>query len=435
MQVKAKQAHVREEWMTEIEPGSSDTESEESYRRKARAWLATITATPADRTSSPDEGGASRLAAMSTERQQLAYDAGYVGITWPKEYGGQGLSGRYQEIFNEEAGAAGFGGLIGLIGVVGLGMAGPTIVTHGTEEQKKRHIPPLLRGDEVWCQMFSEPGAGSDVAGLRTRAVRDGDVWIVNGQKVWTSGAQHSAFAILLARTDPDVPKHEGLTMFILDVRSQGVMVRPLRQMNGDSGFNEIFLDDVRIPHANVVGGVGEGWRVATTTLMNERVSIGSANGGNRPVDRLGPFIGLARAKGLNTDPIIRQEIGKVFIAHSVVAALGLRIRATVKAGKVPGPEGSIAKLLSAQLATDQALLGMRIAGAGAIGWDPAKPEDEQWAYGVTTALGRKLGGGTDQIQRNIIGERVLGLAREPWTDRDVPFRDLPVNQGRTGRA
>jgi alkylation response protein AidB-like acyl-CoA dehydrogenase len=283
--------------------------------------------------------------------------------------------------------------------------------------------------------MFSEPGAGSDVAGLRTRAMRDGDVWTVNGQKVWTSGAQHSAFAILLARTDPDVPKHEGLTMFILDVRSPGVTVRPLRQMNGDSGFNEIFLDDVRIPHTNVVGRVGEGWAVATTTLMNERVSIGSGNAGNRPVDRLGPFIRLARAKGLNTDPVIRQEIGKVFIGHSVVAALGLRIRATVKAGKVPGPEGSIAKLLSAQLATDQALLGMRIAGAGAIGWDPAKPGDEQWAYGLTTALGRKLGGGTDQIQRNIIGERVLRLPRESSIDRDMPFRDVPVNQGLTGRA
>jgi alkylation response protein AidB-like acyl-CoA dehydrogenase len=169
--------------------------------------------------------------------------------------------------------------------------------------------------------------------------------------------------------------------------------------------------------------------------LMNERISIGSGNGGNRPVDRLGPFIRLARAKGLNTDPIIRQEIGKVFIGHSVVAALGVRIRATVKAGKVPGPEGSIAKLLSAQLATDQALLGMRIAGAGAIGWDPAKPEDQQWAYEVTTAPGRKLAGGTDQIQRNIIGERVLGLPREPLIDRDVPFRDLPVNHIHTGRA
>src|SRR2546423_1658122 len=236
--------------------------------------------------------------------QAKLYEAGFAGITWPAEYGGQGLTNRHQMIWAQESG----GYELPTIFTIGLGMCGPTVLTHGTEEHKERYIRPMLRGDEVWSQLFSEPGAGSDVASLQTRAIRDGDEWVVNGQKAWTSGAHYSDWGIGLARTDPDQPKHRGISMFILDFKAPGVTVKPLRQMTGGANFNEVFFDDLRIPHDYLLGDVNEGWRCAITTLMNERVAIGAGGGGGRAggVDSL---IRAARRRGLDKDPVMRQRL------------------------------------------------------------------------------------------------------------------------------
>src|SRR5918996_3260704 len=242
--------------------------------------------------------------------QHTLYEGGWGAITWPVAYGGRGDSAWHQTIFNQEA--AGYDVSTGAF-AVGIGMVGPTLIAHGTDAQKARYLPALLRGDEVWCQLFSEPGAGSDLAGLRTRAVRDGDEWVVNGQKVWSSGAHHSELGILLARTDPGAPKHQGITYFVLDMRSPGIEVRPLRQINGVAHFNEVFLTDVRVPHENVVGEPNRGWGVALTTLGNERTLIGGGTGiGFRNVVR------LARVHGRTDDPCSRQRLAAAYTRFEV---------------------------------------------------------------------------------------------------------------------
>jgi alkylation response protein AidB-like acyl-CoA dehydrogenase len=283
----------------------------------------------------------------------------------------------------------------------------------------------------VWCQLFSEPGAGSDVASLQTRAVRDGDEWIVNGQKVWTSGAHYSDFGILIARTDPDVPKHLGITMFILDMHSPGVTVKPLRQITGGANFNEVFFDDVRIPDSMRLGDVGGGWRASITTLMNERVAIGAGGAGGRGAasDEL---IRLARRRGVAGDPVVRQGIVDVLVRERILGYVGQRIRAAVLAGRDPGPEGSVAKLASTVLMKQAADVGVAIAGPGAIAWPEDDERGARWAMGVLGAPGGAIAGGTSEVMKNIIGERVLGLPKEPQVDRDVPFRDLLVGTQRT---
>jgi alkylation response protein AidB-like acyl-CoA dehydrogenase len=359
--------------------------------------------------------------------QAAAFDAGLAGIMAPKEYGGQGLSLTEQLIWNEEAAAYEIPTMPLLIGH---GMCFPTVLVYGTPEQRERFLRPLLRGDEVWCQLFSEPGAGSDVASLQTRAVRDGDEWIVNGQKVWTSGAHYSDYGILIARTDPDVPKHLGITMFILDMHAPGVTVKPLRQITGGANFNEVFFDDVRIPHSMVLGEVGGGWRAAITTLMNERVAIGAggAGGGGSAANEL---IRTARRRGVEADPVVRQGIADVFVRERILSYVGQRIRAAVLAGRDPGPEGSVAKLAGTVLGTRVAALGLGISGASGIAWPADDRHGERWSTAVVGAPGAAIAGGTSEVMKNIIGERVLGLPKEPQVDRDVPFRDLLVGTQR----
>ncbi|HSS10362.1 MAG TPA: acyl-CoA dehydrogenase family protein [Acidimicrobiales bacterium] len=365
--------------------------------------------------------------------QAALFDAGLAGLTWPKEYGGQGLPSSYQQAFNEEAARYDLP-LLPL--TIGFGMCGPTILAVGTEAQKQRYIRPLLRADEVWCLLFSEPGAGSDVASLQTRAVLDGDEFVVNGQKVWTSGAHYSDFGALLARTDVDVPKHRGLTMMIVDMHSLGITTRPLRQMNGGANFNEVFFDGVRVPASNVLGHVNEGWSAAITMLMNERVAIGAGgatSGARRAGGGVRALITLARARGANDDPVMRQRLADLYIRQRVQDYLGLRIRSAVRAGRDPGPQGSIAKLAGAELGTRLADVAVSIAALAAQAWLPADRQGGRWSTMVTSAPGGSLAGGTNEVQRNIIGERVLGLPREPQVDRDVPFRDLLVGtQGRS---
>ena len=283
---------------------------------------------------------------------------------------------------------------------VGIGMVGPTLIAHAAPEHKQRYLDPLLRGEEVWCQLFSEPGAGSDLAGLTTRAERDGDEWVVNGQKVWTSGAHFSDFAILLARTDPAKPKHEGITFFVVDMRTPGIEVRPLRQITGAAHFNEVFLTDVRVPATGVVGEVDHGWAVARTTLMSERTLIGGGHGAGFADVRA-----LAVQTGAQDNRIHRQELAAAFTRWELIRYLGYRVQTAVSQGRAPGPESSILKLLYSQHVSRTADLVMAMQGNALGGYWPTYFLN-QWAS--------RIGGGTDQIQRNIIGERVLGLPREP---------------------
>ncbi|MCR5978399.1 dehydrogenase [Gordonia jinghuaiqii] len=396
------------------------------FRAKAAQWLAE-TAPEHGWLKTPD-GSRRRVGAgdheaveRNRECQRLLFEAGFAGISWPTEYGGQGLSLREQIVFNEEAGAY---DLPLVVYIIGLGMCGPTILAAGTEEQKRRYIEPMLRGDEVWCQLFSEPGAGSDVAGLSSKAVLDGDEWVLNGQKVWTSGAHHCEFGIVLARTDVNVPKHKGLTMFILDLRSAGVTVRPIRQIDGGEHFNEVFFDDVRIPAENVLGGVGRGWQTATTTLMNERVSLGAV----RPMDDVHSaqaLIDLAAEQGLSADESIRARLADLWMRESVVGLLGKRITATILSGRQPGPEGSVAKLVRTDYSNRAAEFGFALAGAAGAAWREGAPQGDSFVNTLLFVPTLSVAGGTDEVLKNIIGERVLGLPKEPQVDRDVPFSEL----------
>jgi alkylation response protein AidB-like acyl-CoA dehydrogenase len=286
-----------------------------------------------------------------------------------------------------------------------------------------------LRADAVWCQLFSEPGAGSDVASLQTRAVRDGDEWVVNGQKVWTSGAHHSDFGLLLARTNPEVPKHRGISMFVVDMHAAGVTTRPLRQIDGSAHFNEVFFDDVRLPADALVGELDEGWRGAVAMLANERVAIGAGGRAQQlGGDAYAPLVDLARAHGRTGDPVVRQQLADIYSRERILGLLGMRIRAALVAGRAPGPEGSVAKLATTILGKRGADLGMAIAGAAGQAWEPragGQPGDQAASLLFAPMLG--IAGGTSEIQRNIIGERVLGLPKDPVADRDVPFRELKV--------
>jgi alkylation response protein AidB-like acyl-CoA dehydrogenase len=349
--------------------------------------------------------------------QRTLFDGGWAGIAWPKEYGGRGGTPAEARAFAQEQ--ARFDVDVGVF-AVGIGMVGPTLIVHGTEEQKRRYLPALLRGDEVWCQLFSEPGAGSDLAGLRTRAARDGDEWVVNGQKVWSSGAHHSELGILLARTEPDAPKHQGITYFVLDMRSPGIEVRPLRQINGVAHFNEVFLTDVRVPHENVVGEVNGGWAVAQTTLGAERALIGGGGAvGFRDLAR------LARDQGRTGDPMLRQRLADAYIRFEVLKFLGRRAQAAQRDGRSAGAEASVLKLAMSRHVALNGDLALALEGAPAMLLHGDAPYGGFWQQSFLNQWGVRIGGGTEQVQRNVIGERVLSLPPEPRPDKGVPFREL----------
>ena len=395
-----------------------DTAAEAAFRAEARAWLEEHAQlrtgeekTSLHRAAAPDH--VERCRAW----QRTLYDGGWAGITWPEEYGGRGGTPNEQRIFNEEQ--AHFDVWAGVF-TVAIAMTGPTIIAHGTDEQRERFLDPMLRGDHVWCQLFSEPGAGSDLAGLSTRAVRDGSEFVVNGQKVWTSGAQHADWAILLARTDPDVPKHRGITYFLVDMQTPGIDVRPLRQIDGSAHFNEVFLTDVRIPADRVVGEVNAGWGPAHTTLANERTAIGGGGGTQfahlkRLVDKLGG----------GEDRWIRQELAAAYSRWRVLEFLGYRVSTALSQGRMPGPESSVIKLAYSKHLEALGNLVMAIEGAhGMLGMDEAPLE----GFAQSTFLmqwSARIGGGTDQVQRNVIGERVLGLPGEARPDKELPFKEL----------
>ncbi|MER6506758.1 acyl-CoA dehydrogenase family protein [Nonomuraea sp. NPDC001636] len=356
------------------------------------------------------------------------FDAGLAWVWFPGGLGGLGAARELQQVVEHEL--AGTPQINGGVQGIGLGMAAPTILAFGTPEQKRRFLRPLWTGEEIWCQLFSEPGAGSDLATLATRAVRDGDEWVVDGQKVWTSGAHHSRWAILVTRTDPDVPKHRGMTYFVCDMHAPGVEVRPLRQITGEAEFNEVFLTGVRLSDDLRLGEVGDGWRVAQTTLMNERVAIGGA-----PVRRGGGMVG-AVLEAWRANPELRthdlhQRLLALWVEAEVTRLSGARLREQLAAGQ-PGPEGSGMKLSFAKL--NQALSGFDVELRRDLGYDDwtfRRSEDVDFygrgpGYRYLRAKGNSIEGGTSEILRNIISERVLGLPSEPRVDKDVPWKDLP---------
>ena len=362
------------------------------------------------------------------------FDAGLAWVHYPAGLGGQGLPRSLQAAVDAEFAAAGAPDNNPARIGIGLGMAAPTILAFGTQEQQERWLRPLWTGEEVWCQLFSEPGAGSDLAGLATRAVRaaDGEPWRVTGQKVWTSIAHAARWGLLLARTDPDVPKHAGLTYFALDMTGPGVEVRPLRQLTGEAEFNEVFLTDAGVADTDRIGGIGEGWRVAQATLMNERIAIG---GGALP--REGGMVGLAAAAWREhpeaRTPGLHDRLIRLWADAEVARLAGARLRQQLAAG-APGPEGSAAKIVFARLNQELSALDLEFAGAGGLlydEWTLRRPQTLSFfgrgpGYRYLRSRGNSIEGGTSEILRNIIAERVLGLPAEPRTDTRVAWKDLP---------
>jgi alkylation response protein AidB-like acyl-CoA dehydrogenase len=307
---------------------------------------------------------------------------------------------------------------------IGITMGGPTVIAHGTDEQKARWLAKLHSGEEIWCQLFSEPGAGSDLAGLRTRAERDGDEWVVNGQKVWSSGAHYSKWGMLLARTDPDAPKHRGITYFMLDMELPGIEVRPLEQMTGAAHFNEVFLTDVRVPDRDRLGDANDGWRVAQTTLLNERAALGHLLSFGSIVDVLVAQARAAQADGRPgcDDPRVRQELAALYVQAELLRFIGYRIVTAISQGGLPGPEASIVKIVLARLLNRAAAIGVTLGGPDSVA------SEGEWRTLLVAAPSVRIAGGSDEVQRNIVGERVLGLPKEPPAFApDTPFRDLPA--------
>lgn len=398
-----------------------DTPAEATFRAEARAWLdahAPAKGGPDDFSDGYLAGGVDPHAHVERAQawQRQLFDAGWAGITWPQEYGGRGGSSVESMVWNQEMGR--YGVTVGPF-AVGIGMAGPTILRHGTDAQRKRFLRPMLRGDEMWCQLFSEPEAGSDLAALRTRAVRDGDEWIVDGQKVWTSSAATADWGILLARTDLDATKRKGITYFLVDMRTPGIDVRPLKQITGSEHFSEVFLDDVRLPADAVLGEVDGGWAVTQTTLLNER---GLIAGGNKASDAVA-LCALARELGRADDAALRQKLVDCLIRQRIQTYHGYRLQTALSQGRQPGPETSIMKLFAAEYLRRLGSAALEVLGpAGML--SGTGPADGAWQQRFLHAPAIGIAGGSNEVQRNIVGERVLGLPREPAVD-DVPFREL----------
>ena len=346
--------------------------------------------------------------------------AGFATPTWPREYSGLGLTSDQATIINAVLDRY---QVYRSFDFVGRMLAGPTILQWGTDAQKARYLSPLARGEEHWCQLFSEPGSGSDLAGLATRAVRDGDVWIVNGQKVWTSGAHMSHYGLLMTRTDPDETKHRGITYFIADMKAPGVEVRPLRQMSGEAHFNEVFFTDVAINDDQRLGPVGEGWRVSTTTLMNERTSLsGTPTVGDGDVDKL---VIRAKASGRWDDATVRDRLMRLLIEERVLQMTNLRSALKYANGQPPGPEGSITKLSQSTLTQRITRAAVDLLGGSGQAWEDCDAGVTQSVQAFLYAPAHTIAGGTSEIQHNIIGERVLGLPKEPDVDRSIPWKDI----------
>jgi len=383
--------------------------SEEEFRDEVRAWLEENHPGP------EPEAGLDEVMAFRREWQKQLHAAGWAGISWPQEYGGRGATMVEQAIFAAEASRQ---EAPAPANVLGLAMGGPVVIAHGTDDQKARYLEPILTGEEIWCQGFSEPESGSDLASLKTRAVKDGDEWVVSGQKVWTTFAQYAKWCMLVARTDPDAPKHQGLTYFLMDMEQEGVQTRPLVQITGEGEFNEVFFEEARVPDANVVGGVGNGWAVAITTLMNERAGLafGAISQIQNSLGRLSKLAGEVRTNGGSAaeDSYFRQRIAQLHIEVETMRLNAYRgLTKTMQSG-IPGPEGSLGKWQWADINQDLTELALEIEGAyAALGRGSEYAlAGGAWQYGFLRSRANSIEGGTTDILKNIIAERVLGLPR-----------------------
>ena len=393
----------------------TDAEAEE-FRARCRAFLEEHASRP---DTSIDDGRAFLAAAV---------EAGLAGITYPTEYGGAGLTTAHDKIWREEKGR--FPTQDGEF-VISHGMCLPMLNEWGTPEQKKEFLADNIAGRTMWCQMFSEPGAGSDVASLQTRAERDGDEWIINGQKVWTTLAHVSDYGLIVARTDPSLPKHAGLSMFILDMRSPGVEIRPIHQIDGGRHFNEVFFTDVRVPADWILGDLNNGWRMATSMLMYERVAIGSMSAGGSGHQMYDQLVDIARRRGVLGEPVVRDDLARLYTLETCKSLVSLRTRSELQAGKTPGPGGSLGKLMGSNISWFYRSIAQRIAGPESIAWSGTESGTGQVQRQVVSSFASGIAGGTDEIQRNIIGDRVLGLPRDIAVDRDVPFSEFRVGTQR----
>ncbi len=390
-----------------------DSPREAEFRAEARAFLEAHAPSEPIPHYHKEMVGDELLVARHRAWQRTQYENGWGALMWPEQYGGRGLGPIEQIVYNQELSRVGLGPSLFMVGI---GMAGPTIIAHGNEEQKKRFLEPTLTTETAWCQLFSEPGAGSDLAGLATRAVRDGDEWVVTGQKTWSSGATWANWGILIARTDPAVPKHKGITYFLLDMASPGIEVRPLRQMTGDAHFNETFLNEVRIPDANRLGEVNGGWGVTMTTLTNERMAMAGAEG----LFSWEELLAHARAHRGRVDALLRDELAKLYTWVKTLELLNARVITKLGRGEMPAAESSVMKLAMVRIASRGTELGLRLLGPDGL----VRPGtwQHQWLF----APAWHLAGGTDEVQKNVAAERVLGLPPEPRSDRDLPFEQLP---------
>jgi alkylation response protein AidB-like acyl-CoA dehydrogenase len=403
----------------------SDTPEEAVFRAEARAFLDAnaVLKSEHSRTSGSRAFNAEDVA-LSKAWQGKKAEAGFAGFHWPKKYGGREGTQMQAIIFAQEEEKY----LVppGIFNQ-GVGMALPTIMSCGTQAQIDRYARPALFGEEVWCQLFSEPAAGSDLAGLRTRVARDGDDWVVNGQKVWTSNAHFSQFAMLVARSNPDVPKHQGLTFFILDMATPGVEVRRIKQISGTSNFCEVFLTDVRIPDSQRLGAVGDGWKVAMTMLANERFTVGQAEGPDfDDIFRLAKLVMLDDAPAVS-DSAVREKLVNWYCQAQGLKYTRLRMQTALSRGKTPGPEASIAKLVSATKLQEIAAFGVDLLGQAGAVMDSTAPFDAWFQNALLYAPGKRIAGGTDEILRNIIAERVLKMPADMRVDKDMPFNKIPA--------
>jgi alkylation response protein AidB-like acyl-CoA dehydrogenase len=401
-----------------------DTPDEAAWRERVRTFITEHRdqlATYGDGRAGEDDLTRARLS------QATMYDGGFVGVTWPKDVGGQGGTPMQQSIVDQEMSRARVQQHVGLIG---LGMCGPTVIYHGSQDQKQRYLTRLLRADDIWCQLFSEPAGGSDLASLRTKAVLDGSEWRINGQKVWTTQAHIADYGILLTRTDPNVAKHRGLTMFVVNMRAPGVTVRPLRQMSGHSDFNEVFFDDVVIPDSERLGDVNDGWRVGLTTLMSERLSLGG--GGTDIGVGIDTVIDYVRPRIDDLSPerqaLLRQELGRAYVTSLGIRYTGYRQLSAISKGQMPGPEASAGKLAGTRTARALADMCVRLLGDEAV-YGAGLDGTSTWTDAQASLPGLSIAGGTDEILRNIIGERVLGLPAEPRADKGMTFAQTLVVQ------
>jgi len=402
----------------------NDTSREAEFRTEVQAWLKEnapkfIVDNSTRASLDPDEG-----LKLGKAWQAAKAEAGYACMTWSSEYGGRSAPPIEQVIYDQEE--AKYELPVGYFGI-GLGMCGPTMATYATEDQKNQFLPKMVRGEEIWCQLFSEPAAGSDVAGLQMTSKQEGDDWILNGQKVWTTGAHYCDWGIIVTRSDPTVPKHKGLTFFFLDMKSPGIDIRPIEQISGQSNFNEVFFENVRVPDSQRLGAIGEGWGVAITTLMNERLAVGSA-----PPPYISDLIDFTRGVELDDGPALEDNAVRQKLAEWYVESQGLkfgkfRMMTALSKGETPGPEASITKVVSATKLQDMCGFAMELMDVGgSLMEEDVTPRQAFFQDGFLYAPGFRVAGGTDEILRNIIAERVLGMPQDIRVDKTVAFRELP---------